>query len=238
MKIKKLFTYVCCVVIGIALFSFGRASVLNAQEPNQSLTLSQKNSDQIEIVVPNFLTKSEVFRKNNEWILEQSNLMADSGNSTEIIKFACEPRQVEVYNYNAGVISYCRKKNFKIAENDSARVEIKSGASRTPHWHDTWEEQVLMSGSAKTVLIDDKGKVYEEILEPGMICFVPQGWTHWSETVGDETATFLLIFPAGFKTFELSDSIVNINPKLMESIIGVKLSNVEKNPDALVILPK
>jgi oxalate decarboxylase len=115
-------------------------------------------------------------------------------------------------------------------------VEIKAGASRTPHWHDTWEEQVLLSGKAKTVVIDAKGKVYEEILEPGMIFFVPQGWTHWTEAVGDETANFILIFPAGFQTFELSDSIVQMNPRLMESIIGLKLSDFKQNKDAIVTL--
>ncbi|MBL1209881.1 cupin domain-containing protein [Geminocystis sp. GBBB08] len=230
MKIKKLLIYVCCVVIGIAFFSFG----LKAQTLHQSISLNTKPTHSTEIFLPDFVKESEFFTKTNVSILKQPMVITASTDASQVMRFACEPRDVEVYNYDAGMVAYCRKKNFPIAENDSARVEIKSGASRTPHWHDTWEEQILLSGKAKTVIIDSKGKVFEETLEPGMIFFIPQGWTHWSEAVGNETASFLLVFPAGFQTFELSDSIVNLNPKLMESIIGLKLSNFKQNKDAIV----
>jgi oxalate decarboxylase/phosphoglucose isomerase-like protein (cupin superfamily) len=232
MKIRKFLIYVCCVVIGIGFFSFG----LKAQSLDKPSSSIIKNGEEIEVFFPDSLKESELFTKTNISILKQPIVISADMDSSKPMRFACEPRDVEVYNYEAGVVAYCRKKNFPIAQNDSARVEIKPGASRTPHWHDTWEEQVLLSGKAKTVVIDTKGKVYEEILEPGMIFFVPQGWTHWTEAVGDETANFILIFPAGFQTFELSDAIVQMNPRLMESIIGLKLSNFKQNKDAIVRL--
>ncbi|MGI0481018.1 cupin domain-containing protein [Geminocystis sp. CENA526] len=233
MKIKKLLLYVCCVVITIAIFSFG----LKAQSINESSSLNNKNQPQIEVFLPPNIKESDVFTKTDISVLKQP-IVISASMETDRMRFACEPRDVEVYNYDAGMVAYCRKKNFPIAQNDSARVEIKSGASRTPHWHDTWEEQILLSGKAKTVVIDSKGKVFEETLEPGNIFFVPQGWTHWSEAVGDETASFLLIFPAGFETFELSDSIVQMNPKLIEAIIGLKLSDFKQDKDAIVMLKK
>jgi oxalate decarboxylase/phosphoglucose isomerase-like protein (cupin superfamily) len=117
-----------------------------------------------------------------------------------------------------------------------ARVDIKPGAARSPHWHDTWEEQVLISGKAKTVLIDNKGQVHEAVLEPGMISFLPAVLLHWSEAMGNEVVSFIFIFPAGYKTFELGDSIVGLNPKVMQSIVGTKLSNVAQDKDALVMM--
>jgi len=102
------------------------------------------------------------------------------------------------------------KKHLELADTDSAIVEIKPGAARAPHWHDTWEQQILVSGKAKTYLIDDKGQVHEEVLTQGMIALLPAGMTHWTETIGDQTAVLSLSFPAGFKTFELGDSLIQV----------------------------
>ena len=150
------------------------------------------------------------------------------------VNFACEPRQTEVYQYSGGVVSYCKKKNFPITENDTARVEIKPNSARTPHWHNTWEQQVLISGKAKTILIDPKGKLYEQKLESGTIVFIPSGWTHWSENMGEETATFIFIFPHDFQTFEVLDSVVTMNPSIMESMLGLKNPKFTLNHDILI----
>jgi oxalate decarboxylase/phosphoglucose isomerase-like protein (cupin superfamily) len=128
-------------------------------------------------------------------------------------------------------------------------VDIKPGAARSPHWHDTWEEQLLIAGKAKTVLIDRKGQLHEEVLEPGMISFLPAGSPHWSEAIGNEPVSFLFIFPAGYQTFELGDSMVGLNPQVMQSmvglnpqvmqsIIGSKLPKIAQNREALVMVSK
>lgn len=148
--------------------------------------------------------------------------------------FACEPRNVDVHEFKAGLVSYCRQSDFNVAGTDSARVDIEPGAFRAPHWHDTWEQQIVLSGRGKTFAIDPKGVVHEEILEPGMISFLPVGWTHWSENIGDETLSFMFIFPAKFKTFEVGDSMVGLDPKVMEAVIGTKLNAVKHNKEALV----
>lgn len=215
MKLKKFIPYGCLIVIGIALFVLGYSTALNAQDISRHSQLNVSRQAKVEITQP-FLASG----------------------STEPLKFTCEPRQVDNHNYSGGVISYCKKKDFAIAETDSARVDIKPGAARAPHWHDGWEEQVLLSGRAKTFLIDPKGQIHEEILKPGMISFLPAGWPHWSESMGNEAASFLFIFPAGYKTFELGDSIVNLNPKVMQAITGTKLSNIAQNRDALVMMSK
>lgn len=237
MGLKKLIPYVCFIMIGIALFVLGRSSALNAQSLSHLEQLNVSSPAKVEIAQPNRLSNPNALSNNSDLTPKQPILLAAAG-STEPLKFTCQPRQVDVHNYSGGVISHCKKKAFTIAETDSARVDIKPGAARSPHWHDTWEEQILISGKAKTVLIDNKGQVHEEVLEPGMISFLPAGWPHWSEAMGNETVSFLFIFPAGYQTFELGDSVVSLNPNVMQSIIGTKLPKIAQNRDALVMMSK
>ena len=123
------------------------------------------------------------------------------------LRFACDPRSHGVSQYDGGTVAYCTKKDLDVSTNDSALIVIKPGAARAPHWHDTWEQQVLISGKVKTYLIDEKGKIHEEVLTQGMVAVLPAGMTHWTETIGDQPAVLMLSFPAGFKTFELGDSL-------------------------------
>ena len=129
---------------------------------------------------------------------------------TVALRFACGPRSHGISQYEGGTVAYCKKKNLEVSDNDSAIVEIKPGAARAPHWHDTWEQQILISGKAKTYLVDDKGQVHEEVLTQGMVAILPAGMTHWTEAIGNQTAVLSLSFPAGFKTFELGDSLIQV----------------------------
>lgn len=237
MRFKKLILYVCFIVISIALFVLGRFSTLSTQSLSHLKQLNVSSPVKVGIVQPNRLNNPNVLSNNPDSTAKQPILLSAAG-STEPLKFTCQPRQVDTHNYSGGVISYCKKKDFTIAETDSARVDIKPGAVRSPHWHNAWEEQILISGKAKTILIDNKGQVHEEVLEPGMISFLPAGWPHWSEAMGNETVSFLFIFPAGYQTFELGDSVVSLNPKVMQSIIGTKLPKIAQNRDALVMMSK
>ena len=126
------------------------------------------------------------------------------------LAFACDPRSHGVSQYEGGTVAYCTQKDLKTATTDSALIQIKPGAARAPHWHDTWEQQILISGKAKTYLIDEEGRIHNEVLTQGMVAVLPAGMTHWTETIGDQPAVLLLSFPAGFKTFELDDSLIQV----------------------------
>jgi hypothetical protein len=43
-----------------------------------------------------------------------------------------------------------------------------------------------------------------------MVALLPAGMTHWTETIGNQTAVLSLSFPAGFITFELGDSLIQV----------------------------
>ena len=153
-----------------------------------------------------------------------------------MLRFACDPRSLGINQYEGGTVAYCKKKNLEVSDTDSAIIEIKPGAARAPHWHDTWEQQVLISGKAKTYLIDDKGQVHEEVLTQGMVALLPAGMTHWTEAIGDQMAVFSLSFPAGFKTFELGDSLIQVSRNDRDCASGSNVSCGAKRKSLILIV--
>jgi quercetin dioxygenase-like cupin family protein len=154
-----------------------------------------------------------------------------------VLRFACDPSSVQVSQYEGGTIANCKKKDLEVSDTDSALVEIKPGAARAPHWHDTWEQQTLISGKAKTYLIDEKGQVNVEVLMPGMVAFLPAGMTHWTETVGTQTAILSLSFPAAFKTFELGDSLIQVR-KIDKDCAASSNSSCNAKPKSPILIIK
>jgi mannose-6-phosphate isomerase-like protein (cupin superfamily) len=159
-----------------------------------------------------------------------------SAKTAAALRFACDPRSLGISQYEGGTIAYCKKKNLEVSDTDSAIIEIKPGAARAPHWHDTWEQQILVSGKAKTYLIDDNGQTHEELLTPGMVALLPAGMTHWTETVGDQTAILSLSFPAGFKTFELGDSLIQVMKNNKDCASSGNASCSAKRKSVILIL--
>jgi hypothetical protein len=42
----------------------------------------------------------------------------------------------------------------------------------------------------------------------GIVALLPAGITHWTESIGDNTAVLSQSFPADFKPFDLGDSLI------------------------------
>ncbi|WP_341882771.1 cupin domain-containing protein [Synechococcus sp. UW140] len=199
MKIKKL-SIIALALSFVLLISCNGLSPVNAreQQPKGALISSASGKEFAEVA---------------EALAPKISPLKYSRSSSKpagALRFACDPSSVGVSQYEGGTIANCKKKDLEVSDTDSALVEIKPGAARAPHWHDTWEQQTLISGKAKTYLIDEKGQVNVEVLTPGMVAFLPAGMTHWTETVGTQTAILSLSFPAGFKTFELGDSLIQV----------------------------
>ena len=161
-----------------------------------------------------------------------------SSRTTASFRFACDPRSHGINQYEGGTVAYCTKKDFEASDVDLALIEIRPGAARAPHWHDTWEQQTLISGKAKTYLIDETGQVQEEFLTPGMVAVLPAGMTHWTETIGDQTSVLSLSFPAGFKTFELSDSLIQVNRSEKKCDPGSDHASCLAKPKRLILILK
>jgi hypothetical protein len=226
MKIKKL-SIIALVLSFVLLISFKGLSPVNAreQQPKGALISSSSGKEFAEVAEALAPKISP---------LKYSRL---SSKPVGALRFACDPSCVEVSQYEGGTIANCKKKDLEVSDTDSALVEIKSGAARAPHWHDTWEQQTLISGKAKTYLIDEKGRVNVEVLMPGMVAFLPAGMTHWTETVGTQTAILSLSFPAGFKTFELGDSLIQVR-KIDKNCAASSNSSCNAKPKSPILIIK
>ncbi len=189
------------LTLGLAfMVSHGDLSPVRAREPQPKGTFIASVTDKERGVLAETRAPMGSLPKSAE----------STSKTAAVFSFACDPRSHGISQYEGGTVAYCTKTDLETSSTDSALIEIRPGAARAPHWHDTWEQQTLISGKAKTYLIDDKSQVHEALLTQGMVAVLPAGMTHWTETVGDQPAVLLLSFPAGFKTFELGDSLTQV----------------------------
>ena len=70
-----------------------------------------------------------------------------------------------------------------------------------------------------------------------MVAFLPAGMTHWTETVGAQTAVLSLSFPAGFKTFELGDSLIQVR-KIDNNCAASSNSTCNVKPKSPILIVK
>ena len=226
MKINRS-SIIALVLSFVLLISYNGLSPVNArvQQPKGGSNSSASGKE--------FAKVAEALAPN----ISQLKYSGSSSKPAGSLRFACDPSSVGVSQYEGGTVAYCKKKDLEVSNTDSALIEIKSGAARAPHWHDTWEQQILISGKAKTYLINEKGQVHVEVLTPGMVAFLPAGMTHWTETVGAQTAVLSLSFPAGFKTFELGDSLIQVR-KNDKDCASSSNASCNAKPKSLILIVK
>jgi hypothetical protein len=69
-----------------------------------------------------------------------------------------------------------------------------------------------------------------------MVALLPAGMTHWTETIGVQTAVFSLSFPAGLKTFELGDYLIQVRRSDEDSASGSNPSCGGKRKGLILIV--
>lgn len=74
-------------------------------------------------------------------------------------------------------------------------LNLKPNGAREPHWHpDADELNYLVRGHAKITLLSPGGHVDTFNMVPGDMSFMPKGYIHHIETVGNEDAFFTIFF--------------------------------------------
>jgi hypothetical protein len=67
-----------------------------------------------------------------------------------------------------------------------------------------------LSAGLKDILVKEKGQPHGEVLMQGMVALLAIRTARWAEAIGDQTAALSLSFPAGFKTFEPGESLIQV----------------------------
>jgi oxalate decarboxylase len=109
----------------------------------------------------------------------------------------------------SGTVQLAYEKVFPVVTGQNAAmalVVLKKGGIREPHWHpDAWEFDYCISGKARMSVVGPNNEWREFKVEPGQIVFVPQGYFHYFENIGEEDLRFLIVFNNSTK--ESSDDI-------------------------------
>src|SRR6266446_3120849 len=100
--------------------------------------------------------------------------------------------------------------HFPIAKTITGVVlDLDPGALRTLHWHPNADEwQYILEGEVSVTLFGSHGRYRIEQLQKGDVGYIPQGYGHSIENVGDRPARILIGFNAGiYQTIDLSQWI-------------------------------
>jgi oxalate decarboxylase len=112
---------------------------------------------------------------------------------------------------------------FPIAKTITGVVlELEPGALRELHWHPTADEwQYLIQGMVRVTMFGSNGRHRIETLEKGDVGYIPQGYGHSLENVGDKTCRILIGFNTGlYQGIDLSQWIAGNPPDVLATNFG------------------
>ena len=124
-------------------------------------------------------------------------------------------------------------KEFPISTTMSGAVmNLDKGAIRELHWHPNANEwQYVLSGRMRMTVFASHGKAETMEFNKGDVGYVPQGFGHYLENIGDDKCSILLVFDAGeYQDLGLSGWIAS-NPQLLVATnLGITESMVNEMP--------
>jgi oxalate decarboxylase len=133
-------------------------------------------------------------------------------------------------------------KEFPISKTITGVIlDLKPGALREPHWHPHANEwQYIIAGQARITVFGSHGRVRTEEFGPGDAGYVPQGFGHYIENVGDSTCRLLIAFDSGeYQEISLSDWLAANPTKLVADNLQLPDTAAAKVPDhRLFIVPR
>jgi oxalate decarboxylase len=113
-----------------------------------------------------------------------------------------------------------------------AILELDPGGLRELHWHPTADEwQYVYRGTVRMTMFGSGGRYRAETLEQGDVGYIPQGYGHSLENVGDGPCRVLIGFNAGlYEDIDLSEWIAANPPDVLASNFGKPAALFEKFP--------
>jgi oxalate decarboxylase len=113
-----------------------------------------------------------------------------------------------------------------------AIMELDPGAMRELHWHPTADEwQYVYQGRLSVTLFGAKGRYRTETLDQGDVGYIPQGYGHSLENVGEGVCRILLGFNSGvYEDIDLSQWMAGNPPDVLATNFGKPASLFEQFP--------
>ena len=131
---------------------------------------------------------------------------------------------------------------FPISETITGVIlDLEPGGFRELHWHPTSDEwQYVIEGKVGVTLFGSHGRYRDETLEQGDVGYIPQGYGHSVENIGDKPARVLIAFNTGrYAAIDLSRWIAGNPSYLLAANFGKPESLFDKFPrERVFISPK
>jgi oxalate decarboxylase/phosphoglucose isomerase-like protein (cupin superfamily) len=141
--------------------------------------------------------------------------------------------------FAAGTLHRASKRNFEALRGLAVQaLHLKEGAIREPHLHPNAEQlDYCISGRARVGIVGPEAERQLLELEAGDISFVPQGYIHWIENIGDAPLHFLVVLSHEEpQTIELSEVLVGIPKETLSRALGLPEDIVKGIPRETVTI--
>src|SRR5205807_6272997 len=101
-----------------------------------------------------------------------------------------------IVNNKGGKLWMVDATRFPISKTITGAVlDLEPGALRELHWHPTADEwQYVLEGKVSVTMFGSGGRFRAETLEKGDVGYIPQGYGHSLENVGDQPVRVLIGF--------------------------------------------
>jgi oxalate decarboxylase len=139
---------------------------------------------------------------------------------------AQEPR-----NFRGGFLRIVSQAEFPISTTmTGATMTIHSGGMRGLHWHPHAAEwQYIIAGKSRMTVFASHGHARTDDFGVGDIAYIPQGFGHYIENIGEGDLQMLLVFNHGdYKSLDLADWLASNPRSLVAANFGVPEEVIEK----------
>jgi oxalate decarboxylase len=147
-------------------------------------------------------------------------------------RYRLEAQRPQVYP--GGDLRVVSAQEFPISANmTGATMRLKPGGLRELHWHPNADEwQYFLAGRTRMTVFGAKGRARTFEFGAGDVGYVPQGYGHYLENVGEEDARVLLVLNSGtYQEISVSGWFAGNPPELLAASFGVA-------PSAFAAFPK
>jgi oxalate decarboxylase len=114
--------------------------------------------------------------------------------------------------------------NFPIlAGMGAVLLRLQKGGIREPHWHaNAAELGYCITGNAKMTIYSPNARRDTFAINPGQLTFVPRGYWHDVENIGDEEAKFVIVYNNERpEDLGISGSVGSMSATVMDRIFGI-----------------
>jgi oxalate decarboxylase len=141
--------------------------------------------------------------------------------------------QPPIVDNKGGRLYLVDSSNFPISKTmTGAILDLDPGALRELHWHPTADEwQYVIEGKVEVTMFGSGGRYRIETLDKGDVGYIPQGYGHSLENVGDKPCRVLIGFNTGnYETIDLSQWIAGNPVDVLATNFGKPASFFENFP--------